>query len=116
MKKEIFIFVVLLATLTGCACRPLEKEEPEEVYPDFVFVEEKNPDYLGSYFIQRCNHTVWGNFCSPEWGEWKSDLELWLDPYREIPVGKWDTQGEFRAQPDYHWVVTNSSRLRLEKK
>lgn len=112
MKKNFFFVLVIMflfaVMLSACG----QAESKTYSFNNITFVVEPNPDYLGSYTLQRCN-TLHPTICWEEWGEWSSSIELALDSNKRIFVG--ENKGVFRARSDYHWVA-NGNRLVLEKR
>ena len=112
MKKVFFsiIAIILLGgLLTACSS---EKPTSSRSFGNIDFVVESNPDYLGSYTIERCN-PAHPTYCWTEWGEWSTGFELLFDMNKRICVG--NKSGVFRARSDYHWVADKNCLI-LEKR
>ncbi len=77
------------------------------------FREERNPEYIGSYECRRSHLRVFWS----EWGEWRSDFELFLDR-TAVGFGS-DGRCTFSANPGYEWVPVwkyGTVRFQLVKK
>ena len=108
MKYFLVISVILVGLiLVGCS-----NKEPSPVPVSTLnFVLEENPDYIGSYSIQRKNlSSQW-----TEWGEW-TPLESVIG--REIVCfGYYGGSGTFRSRSDYEWIeIKYDKRMCLELK
>ncbi len=117
MKKSVFLIVLICLSILLSACS--ESVPPQHVPFELLdFVVEEDPDYIGSYLIQRYNFTNGSRW--EEWGEW-TPVDSIFDA-KVVCFGYFDRLdgfGTFRARSDYNWIEINydgSYCLKLEKR
>lgn len=116
--KTMLVLIVIFGFICLVLSASAEKIPPEHVpFDNLNFEIEQNPDYIGSYTIERYNATNGGSRWI-EWGEWTpTDLSS-----RVVCFGYFDQiygYGTFRARSDYNWIeVLDGDKycLKLEKK
>lgn len=112
------LILVLLAIVLGAIMLPLlggEISIPRGIH----FIEEVNPDYIGSYDIFREN----GGVRWPEYGEWEKGEYFYTSIFTlggpQVCL-RYHPTGYFRAAPGYKWKefrgFDGSTCLRLVRK
>lgn len=100
MKKICMIVLIALLIVLSASCTVVKADSFTQIT---INAPEINPDYIGSYDITRTNlGTSWD-----EWGEWKSDFELFFDTNKCVKLG-YNPEGTFYTTDGYHWVYTQT--------
>lgn len=102
MKKNKGIVVVLaMLVFLSIACgKSANVADSSSSYstPKVVFEAETNPEWIGSYDCER-------EYGMSDWGEWKSDVELFFDTNKKVGLG-YEAKCVFRSDENHHWKKT----------
>jgi len=112
----LFVLWGLSVACVSTAGAPNDLQGRKSIPSDVNFTElETNPDYIGSYSVQReRQRKEW-----KEWGEWTQIEYSLTGKGPEVCFGGYKKDGIFRADQSHQWVIIDrkgESCLRLEKK